>query len=262
MELKEAIGLRRSVRYIDPTRPVERTKIQKMLEAARRASHWGNVQTLRAVVIERASAPKEVIDSLEAYIGNFQVKVAPVVIVWYLDAQAVDEQPERLREIVEARAMGIDYADTKDRLERIIIPFFENLTDILKSPGISEVDCGQGIAQATLVAFEEGLGTCLLGSAKTAELISCLGLPDQARILLLQTVGYPAEDYPRAGQRPRLPFERLYHLNHFSEPFPRDPATVKELEDAGLIQHVGPDDRERRDKELVDLQAKFDYPPL
>ena len=82
MELKEAIGLRRSVRYLDPTRPVERTKIQKMLEAARRASHWGNVQTLRAVVVERATAPKEVIESLEAYIGNFQMKIAPGVIVW------------------------------------------------------------------------------------------------------------------------------------------------------------------------------------
>jgi len=262
VELKEVIGLRRSVRYIDPTRPVERAKIQKMLEAARRASHWGNVQTLRAVVVERSSAPQEVIDCLEAYIGNFQVKVAPVVIVWYLDASAVDEQPERLREIVDARAMGIDFEDTKDRLERLIIPFFENLTEILKSPGISEVDCGQGIAQATLVAFEEGLGTCMLGSSKVAELTEHLGLPPQARILLLQTVGYPAEDVRKAGQRPRLPFERLYHLNHFSEPFPRDPDTVKELEDAGLIQHVGPDDMGRRNKELADLQAKFDYPPL
>ncbi|MCZ7535727.1 MAG: nitroreductase family protein [Acidimicrobiia bacterium] len=205
MELKEAIGLRRSVRYLDPERPVERTKIQKMLEAARRASHWGNVQSLRAVVVERATAPKEVIDSLEAYVGNFQMKIAPVVIVWYLDAQSVDEQPDRLREIVEARAMGIDLQETRDRLERVIIPFFEHLTDVLKSPGMSEVDCGQGIAQATLVAFEEGLGTCLLGSAKTAELISYLGLPDQARILVLQTVGYPAEDVYKAGQRPRLP---------------------------------------------------------
>ena len=262
MELKAAIGLRRSVRYLDPTRPVERTKIQKMLEAARRASHWGNVQSLRAVVVERATAPKEVIDSLEAYIGNFQMKIAPVVIVWYLDAQAIDEQPDRLREIVEARAMGIDLQETRDRLERVIIPFFENLTEILKAPGISEVDCGQAIGQATLVAFEEGLGTCLLGSAKAAELISYLGLPEQARILLLQTVGYPAEDVYAAGQRPRLPFERLYHLNHFSEPFPRDTETVKELEEAGLIQFVGPDDMERRDKELADLQAKYDYPPL
>lgn len=262
MELKQAIGLRRSVRYLDPTRPVERAKIQKMLEAARRASHWGNVQTLRAVVVERATAPAEVMDSIDAFIGNFQVKVAPVIIVWFLDAQAVDEQPQRLREIVDARAMGVDYAETKEKLEKTIIPFFENLTAVLKAPGMSEMDCGQGIAQATLIAFEEGLGTCLLGSKLLEKLPKALGLPPQARVLVLQTVGYPAEDVYRSGQRPRLPFERLFHLNHFGSPFPREPAVVKELEEAGLIQFVGPDDRARRDLELAELQSRFDYPPL
>ena len=35
MELKEAIGIRRTIRFYNPYRPVEREKIQKMLEAAR-----------------------------------------------------------------------------------------------------------------------------------------------------------------------------------------------------------------------------------
>ena len=35
MELREAIGNRRSMRYLDPDRPVEIEKIQSMLEAAR-----------------------------------------------------------------------------------------------------------------------------------------------------------------------------------------------------------------------------------
>ena len=37
MEFKEVIGRRRSIRFFDPDRPVEREKIQKMLEAARLA---------------------------------------------------------------------------------------------------------------------------------------------------------------------------------------------------------------------------------
>ena len=57
MELKEVIGRRRSIRFIRPDKPVEHEKIQKMLEAARLASFWGNVQALKAVVIERSSAP-------------------------------------------------------------------------------------------------------------------------------------------------------------------------------------------------------------
>ena len=58
MELREVVGLRRSIRFLLPYRPVEPEKIQRMLEAARLASHWGNVQSLRAVVVMRDSAPR------------------------------------------------------------------------------------------------------------------------------------------------------------------------------------------------------------
>jgi nitroreductase len=51
MELREVIGRRRSTRFLLPHRPVEPEKIQRMLEAARLASHWGNVQSLRAIVV-------------------------------------------------------------------------------------------------------------------------------------------------------------------------------------------------------------------
>ena len=50
MELKEVIGRRRSIRFLRPYKPVERAKIQKMLEAARLASFWGNVQALGFVL--------------------------------------------------------------------------------------------------------------------------------------------------------------------------------------------------------------------
>ncbi|MFR9773738.1 nitroreductase family protein [Nocardia sp. SC052] len=260
MELKRVIGLRRSVRFLNPERPVERAKIQMMLEAARRASHWGNVQALRAVVIERATAPREVLERFEGLANAYQVNFAPIIIAWYLDTAAVDEQPERLREIVDARAMGVNYDKMKDYLERTLIPFFVRANENLKLPGPSEIDCGQGIAQATLVAFDEGLGCCLLGGQRLNRLGNDLGLPASARILLLQTVGYPAEDVEASGQRPRLPFEELFHLNRFGVPFPRDTKVVQDLEDAGMIQRVGPDDRIRRDEELAALALKYGFP--
>lgn len=260
MELQRVIGLRRSVRFLDPTRPVERAKVQKMLEAARRASHWGNVQSLRAVVVERATAPATLLEAMGGHVGAYQIEKAPVVIVWYLDAAAVDEQPTRLREIIDARAMGVDHAKTVHYLENSLIPFFAKLTDKMKEPGPSEIDCGQGIAQATLVAFDQGLGCCLIGGAKLDNLIEHLGLPAESRVLLLQTVGYPAEDVEASGQRPRLPFETLFHLNHFQTPFPRDPDVVEQLRASGMIDRIGPDDRERRDRELAELQERFGYP--
>ena len=60
MELREVIGNRRSIRFLRPYRMVEPEKIQRMLEAARLASHWGNVGSTRAVVVFRDSAPKEI----------------------------------------------------------------------------------------------------------------------------------------------------------------------------------------------------------
>ena len=51
MELREVIGNRRSIRYLDPDRPVELEKIQRMLEAARIASHFGNNNAVRALVV-------------------------------------------------------------------------------------------------------------------------------------------------------------------------------------------------------------------
>jgi len=38
MDLDEVLGIRRSIRYFDPDRPVEREKIQKILEAIRIAA--------------------------------------------------------------------------------------------------------------------------------------------------------------------------------------------------------------------------------
>src|SRR5512139_2964379 len=124
MELREVIGRRRSIRFLLPYKPVEPEKIQRMLEAARLASHWGNVQSLRAVVVFRDTAP----------IDGFQIRLAPVVIVWYLDTTAVDEQADRLRELLRAGALG--FGEGKhEALEKQLIPIFGNLLEKLKEPG-------------------------------------------------------------------------------------------------------------------------------
>ena len=242
MELKEVIGRRRSMRFLRPYRPVEREKLQKMLEAARLASFWGNVQALGAVVIERATAPPRVLDALPTgtAIGGFQFRLAPVVIVWTLDWRRVDEQGKRLHELVEAGAVGVNPEKSHEYLDSTLIPFFQAATESIRQGGLTELDCGQGIAHATLVAFEEGLGTCLLGCPNDRKLRRVLGLPEGVKVLVLQTVGYPAEDPEAGGQRPRLPFETRFALNHHGTPFPRDPAVVEDLRRAKMICREAP----------------------
>jgi nitroreductase len=257
MELRDVIGRRRSIRFLRPYKPVEREKLQRMLEAARLASFWGNVQGLGAVVIERATAPANVIAALPAgtAIGGFQLRLAPVVIVWTLDWSRVHAQGDRLHELVDAGALGVDPAKSHAYLDSTLIPFFQAASESIKQGGISEVDCGQGIAQATLMAFEQGLGTCLIGMPNDRKLRRALAIPDHVKILVLQTVGYPAEDAEAGGQRPRLPFEQRFALNRFANPFPRDEAVVAELEAAGMIRPTAPLPY-RRD-ELRWLQAQY-----
>ena len=239
MELREVIGRRRSTRFLLPYKPVEPEKIQRMLEAARIASHWGNVQSLRAVVVFRDSASEELLDALHTPIAGYQIRLAPVVIVWYLETAAVDEQADRLRELVKVGALG--FGEGKEQaLEEQLIPVFDAIRDTLKEPGIGEVDCGQGIAQATLMAFEQGLGTCCLGTPHTDQIRADLGLPDTSRVLLLQTVGYPAESPEAGGQRPRQPFEQLFFMNGYQNPFPRSDEVVTELEADGMIRDPAP----------------------
>jgi nitroreductase len=233
-----------------------------MLEAATLASFWGNVQALRAVVIERATAPKEVIDALPpgSAIAGFQLRLAPVLIVWYVDWSLLTVQGDRLHELVEAGAVGVDKEQSHRYLDEALIPFFQAGMEVMKGGGMTEMDCGQGIAQATLMAFEQGLGTCLIGMPAQKKLKRVLGLPTDSKVLVVQTVGYPAESPEAGGQRPRLPYEQRYSLNKCGQPLARDPAVVDELKRDKMIQRPAP--LPWRREELAYLSRALEISPI
>jgi nitroreductase len=172
MELKEVIGRRRSIRIFAPYRPVERAKVQKMLEAARRASCAGNVMNIRAVVIWREKASKDLIDSIKLPLSYQQMQTAPVFIFWYDECMAYkgEHWVESVTELAETRRLGADLERTREEIEKMLAPAFRSMDPLQTggSPG-AIMDCGQAIAQATLIAYEEGLGTCLLGGPVLAE---------------------------------------------------------------------------------------------
>ncbi len=233
--------------------PVEPEKIQRMLEAARIASHWGNVQSLRAVVVFKdlpgqPAADEEVLESLGTFIQQWQMDNAPVVIFWYIDPQAVDEQDDKLRELVEAGALGFGDMETrKEVLEEQFIPMFDDMLDNLKEPGANDFDAGQGVAQATLMAWEQGLGTVCVGGGNP-EAWELLGIPERCRPATLQLVGYPFEHPMAGGQRPRMDFEEIFHMNNYEKPFERDEDVVEELKEDDMLQEKAP--VEWRDAEL------------
>jgi hypothetical protein len=210
---------------------------------------------VRGIAVFRDSAPREVTDALTTPLTGFQIRLAPVLIVWFLDTAAVDQQADRLRELCKAGALG--YGEGKEKaLEEKFIPIFSNISELTKAPGLGELDCGQGIAQATLMAFELGLGTCCLGTPHGEEIRKNLRMPESCRVLLMQTVGYPAESPEAGGQRPRLPFEELFHLNGYGNPFPRSQEVVDELTRDKMFQTPAP--LPWREAELAYLQKALD----
>jgi nitroreductase len=224
---------------MNPVKPVEPDKIQRMFEAARIASHWGNAQSLRGIAFFRDTAPQEVMEALTTPLTGFQIKNAPVLIVWYLETAAIDNQADRLRELLKVGALG--YGEGKEKaLEEKFIPIFDMIAEHTKEPGLGELDCGQGIAQATLMAFEQGLGTCCLGTPHGEEIRKNLGMPESCRVILMQSVGYPLERPEAGGQRPRLPYEDLFCMNGYGKPFPRSQAVVDELTRDQMFQDPAP----------------------
>ncbi|MBL0149566.1 MAG: hypothetical protein IPP87_12955 [Ideonella sp.] len=257
MELQQAIGTRRSFRYLDPDRPVEIWKIQKMLEAARLASHFGNNNAARALVVHRATASAEQLDCLPSPVGGFQIQQAPVVILWYIETLAMNDAGQRLRELVSVGALGYG-PGRQEELEVTLVPLFTKGADSMKAPGLVDMDLGQAIAQATLVGIELGLGMCLQGSPNWERTRKAFGLPATCRIAAVQTLGYPVESPDAGGQRPRLPFEQLFQLNGYGQPFPRDPKVVAELEASGLLQPAAP--QAGREEELERIRTRYKLP--
>ncbi|MDP6182408.1 MAG: nitroreductase family protein [Gammaproteobacteria bacterium] len=263
MELREVIGRRRSIRFVKPYKAVEPEKIQMMFEAARIAAHWGNVQSLRAVAVHRETASQEILDSLKAVVVGWQLRIAPVVIVWYCNPEAVDEQSDRLRQLMSVGALGFGDPEVRKRdLEEKFLPVFAGIKDFLKQPGLNEIDCGQGIAQATLMAYELGLGTCFLGTPEGDALLKVLGVPSSCRLVLMQTVGYPEEHWEAGGQRPRQPFESLFSINSYGNPYPRSQEVVEELTRDKMFTTPAPLPDREQELEYLQHALKLKAPGL
>ncbi|HYB90608.1 MAG TPA: nitroreductase family protein [Candidatus Binataceae bacterium] len=243
MELKEVIGWRRSIRFYWPFRPVERAKIQKMLEAARRASCVGNVNNTRAIIIWRDKASPELLKALTPALGYQQMQTAPCFIVWYSDAAAYEGTKwiNDVKRLADMRRLGSDAEETKRQIDKSLKPVFTAMWKQAAVSPLAFMDLGQAVAQATLVAYDEGLGTCLMSGPMMLDKVNkLLKLPDTATIVCIMSVGYPAESTIAGGQTVKAPFESLFYEMEYGQPMKQDPQTVEEMKQANMIQQPAP----------------------
>lgn len=240
LDLAETIGLRRSIRYYQWWRAVEREKVQMLLEAARLAAHWGNVGSLGAVVVDTRTAPDEIHAAMLEF-NQVQVRQAPVLIVWTIDTRAwasAEQTGRRLKELIDTGALNPSHGWSHAFIDEAYGQVYAQLGEEWKRR-TSLVDCGQGIAQAYLLAVALGLGACLVGGDE-ARIARVLELPDGVEIAALMTVGYPLEAPTAGGQRPRRAWEEQMFEGRYGQALARDPAVVEQLRALKLLQEPAP----------------------
>lgn len=261
MEFKQVLGNRRSIRYFEPDKPVEKAKIQTMLEAANRASRSGNIDYWKALVVYRDELDQETIDGLRVPTTTAELDMAPVQIYFFADLSYADPNNFRknLKELVSLGALNPShgwsdaYVD-ENVVGQIITPM---LSDQAVVGWMGTIETGLAINQAMLAAVDEGLGVCLHAvNMETAKQV--FKYPDHWLPCWVLLVGYPAEDPLTGGQRPRRSISTMAYLNNLDTPFEEDPAVTEQLKETGLIQN--PIDAEKRAAEVRQLARRFGLP--
>jgi len=72
----------------------------------------------------------------------------------------------------------------------------------------------------TLEACEERLGVCWIGRFDEGKVKQLLKVPENLKVVILLTIGYPDE---KPEPRPRKPREEIFFLNEFGRPYPFSP---------------------------------------
>lgn len=165
MELYEAIRSRKSIRHYG-SEALENDLVQRVLEAARLAPSWKNLQCWRFIVVDNEESKKGILAAIpDANPGKKGVATAPVTIVLCADPQA-------------SGVMG-------DRHYYL-------------------VDSGIVMEHLILAACNEGLGTCWIGVFEENAVKSALGIPADWRVVAMTPLGYPKQE-SRFSVRKTLP---------------------------------------------------------
>ncbi len=159
-------------------RPVEREKLERILQAACLAPSACNAQPWKFVVVDDPELSVKVGRATAGLGMNKFAKDAPVHIL-----------------IVEESMNITSFLGAK-----------------IKDKYFPLIDIGIAAAHITLAAESEGLGSCILGWFDEKEIKKLVGIPAGKRLLLDITIGYAAK--PKR-KKSRKPMEKVVTFNHY-----------------------------------------------
>jgi nitroreductase len=80
------------------------------------------------------------------------------------------------------------------------------------------IDGTRAISSMQLVAWEEGVGSCWVGSVDREGVKRLLGIPDACELITVLPFGYPPDAAKRLKKR-RKPLEQIAHREGFGTPY-------------------------------------------
>lgn len=175
MTANECIRGRRSIRQFSD-KPVSHDVLSRIVETASYAPSWKNTQIVRYIAVEGELKDKIASDCTTAYARNGEImKNAPMLI-------------------------AVTMIKNRSGFER------DGSYSTPKEGGWQMFDAGVATEAFCLAAYEEGLGTVIMGIFDEAEAASYLEIPEDRELVALVPIGYPAEA-PAAPRR--KPVEEL-----------------------------------------------------
>jgi nitroreductase len=182
--------------------PVEKAKLDAVLEAAIRASNTGNMQVYSIVVTTDGTLREKL---WEAHFKQDMVLQAPVHLTFCADFNRF----------------------TKWCNQRKADPGYDNYLSFLTGA----IDAMLAAQNAAIAAESLGLGICYLGTATwmASRMIEILGLPKLVVPVTAIVIGYPDENPPLTD---RLPVEGVVHLEKYQDYFPADTERIHAAREA------------------------------
>jgi len=155
MNFFEVVQARRSLRtYLD--KPIEREKLEFVLESARLAPSWKNMQCWRFIVVEDAAGRNALANCMEeSNPGRKALTGAPMVIV---------------------------------------LCALPSESEVWEGKDFMMLDAGLAMEHLVLAATDQGLGTCWQGLFNEEKAREALDIPDNVRVVAMTPIGYAAEE--------------------------------------------------------------------
>lgn len=168
MTAKECITGRRSIRKFTD-QPVSHELLEQIVETASFAPSWKNTQITRYIAVE----------------GEKKAKLAACTTIWAGNGTIMNNAP---------MVIAVTVITGRSGYER------DGSFSTGKGDGWQMYDAGVASEAFCLAAYEQGLGTVIMGLYDEADIVKLLEIPENQELVALIAIGYPAES-PEAPKR-------------------------------------------------------------